>query len=271
VTVRSFAAAMVLCVGAAALAAAQQTTTTPQVTVTTQPAVTPQPAVVRPYDGIQAGLDAFRLAEEQRQVGVAQQLFLNDQMRFWNGYPTSRGATTYYGYLPPAAAAAYGYAGAAYGYPSSLYGYAGPLLTRANLDYTYAYGAGPLWGGYSNWGYPLSVFQPWPYVPGDIYGYRAYYAPARQPVGQQQLQTGPNRWESHPVYDPPLTDYQPLPPVDSPLLDRTPYATPPAVALPEDALPANAVPTEPAPSKTPPAADSVPPPPPAPRRGPREY
>jgi hypothetical protein len=60
-----------------------------------------QQAVIvgRPYDGIQAGLDAFRLAEEKRQAGVAQQLFLNDQMRFWNGYPTSRGETIYYGYL----------------------------------------------------------------------------------------------------------------------------------------------------------------------------
>jgi hypothetical protein len=252
--------------GVAAVASAQQ-------------AATSQAAVVRPYDGIQAGLDAFRLAEEQRQVGVAQQLSLNDQMRFWNGYPTSRGATIYYGYLSPAAAAAYpyagmpnAYAGAPYGYPASLYGYAGPLLTRANLDYTYAYGAGPLWGGYGSGGYPLSVFQPWPYLPGDIYGYGAYYAPARQPIGQQQLQTGPNRWESHPVYDPPLTNYQPLPPVDSPLLDRTPYST-----LPTATAPANGVPPEPPRPTNPTVTDAVPPPPPpalppaAPRRGPREY
>src|SRR2546422_10875610 len=79
-----------------------------------------QPATVNwPYDGIQAGLDAFRLGEEQRQSAVSQQLFLNDQMRFWNGYPTSRGAS-YYGYLSPAAIQAYCYGA--------------PLMSRANPD-----------------------------------------------------------------------------------------------------------------------------------------
>jgi hypothetical protein len=77
----------------------------------------------------------------------------------------------------------------------------------------------------------------------------------RQPIGQQQIQTGPNRWESHPVYDPPLAPYQPTP-VYSPLLDGTPFSAPPAVL---------------------PAAEAIPPPPPpvaapvTPRRGPREY
>src|SRR6267142_4230568 len=146
----------VMTVGVAAVGAAQQPS-----------------SVLRPYDGTQAGLDAFRLAEEKRQAGVAQQLFLNDQMRFWNGYPTSRGETIYYGYLSPAAMAAYGFAG-----PSSGYANGTPLLTRANLDYAYAYGAGPLWGGYrQGWFGPLSVLQPWPYVPGDIYGYPANYQP----------------------------------------------------------------------------------------------
>src|SRR5947208_12183092 len=92
-----------------------------------------QPATAdRPYDGIQAGLDAYRLGEEQRQANVSQQLFLNDQMRFWNGYPTSRSGV-YYGYLSPAAIQAYGYGA--------------PVMTQANLDYVYGYGAGPPWGG----------------------------------------------------------------------------------------------------------------------------
>ena len=34
----------------------------------------------RPNDGIQAGLDAFRLAEEKRQANVAGQLGLNQQL-----------------------------------------------------------------------------------------------------------------------------------------------------------------------------------------------
>jgi hypothetical protein len=106
------------------------------------------PAVsARPYDGIQAGLDAFRLAEAQRQSGVTEQL-------------------------------------------------------------------------------------------GDIWGYGAYYPPARQPSGVYQAQTGLNRWESHPVYDPPLTMHRPLPPVDSPWLDGTPYAAP--IVLPAPAASAGA-------------------------------
>src|SRR5215213_8240342 len=66
-------------------------------------------APVKPYDGIQAGLDAYRLAEDKRQGAVNQQIFSNDQMRFGNGYPTSRGETIYYGYMSPATAAFYGY------------------------------------------------------------------------------------------------------------------------------------------------------------------
>ena len=200
----------------------------------------------RPYDGIQAGLDAFRLAEEKRQGAASDQLFLNDQMRFWNGYPTSRGDTIYYGYLSPAAIRAYGY---------DL-----PPAARANLDYAYAYGGV---GG------PLAVFQPWPFVPGDIWGYGARYQPARQPIGQQQVQTGPNRWESHPVYDPPLTQYQPLPPVHSPLLDGTPYATGKEVLPSPDPFPPE--PPRPSRAKSPEGAAPAAPGTPAPRRSPREY
>src|SRR5262245_43978966 len=59
-------------------------------------------SAARPYDGIQAGLDAFRLAEEQRQATASYQLNLNDNLRFWSGLPTSRGETIYYGYASPA-------------------------------------------------------------------------------------------------------------------------------------------------------------------------
>jgi len=174
----------------------------------------------KPYDGIQAGLDAYRLGEEQRRAAINQQLLLNDQLRFWNGYPTSRGETIYYGYMSPAALDLYGY-----------------------------YGYGP-WTG----------FQVGPWMGGGLWGTPYYYPPARQPIGQQQIQVSPNRWESHPVYNPPLTPYSALPPVDSPLLDRTPYATtipaPPPISPPTKAKP----------------TESVPPPPPAaiPLHSPRE-
>jgi hypothetical protein len=203
------------------------------------PAAAQPPAyLVRPYDGIQAGLDAFRLAEEQRQVAVADQLAFNDQARLWNGYPLGRGTTIYYGVVGPGAAYAYG------------------VLPAATLESVYAYG-----GRWPPGWHPPVVFEPWPYVPGDIYGYRVNYAPARQPVGQHHLQTGPNRWESHPVYDPPLTRYDPLPSVDSPLLDNTPYAAP----APAKPLDASIPPPPPSQPRTPPPLPSPP------SSGPREY
>lgn len=155
----------------------------------------------RPYDGIQAGYDAYQLAEEQRQINVGQQLYLNDRMRAW---------TT------PLASYGYGY-----GPYLSTYG-----IASASRDYAYAYGNSPevYYPGYaSRYARPLTVFEPWPYVPGDIWG-DFYTPPLRQPVAQVQTQTGPNRWESHPVYDPPLAQLPVLPPVNSRSLDNTPYA-----------------------------------------------
>jgi hypothetical protein len=187
--------------------------------------VSAQQAIVRPYDGIQAGLDAFRLAEERRQAAASLQVTHNNVVRWWGGYPSA--------------------------------------LPAASLEYVYAYGNYPPYlppGAAA----PLTVFQPWPYVPGDIYGY-TYYIPVRQPVTQAQVQTGPNRWESHPVYNPPLPELRPLPLVDSPLLNGTPYAAP--------APPPAQAPSAPAqqPAVQPPTAPLPPvPAPPAPTRAPRE-
>lgn len=199
------------------------------------PLLAQQQTAQKPYDGIQAGLDSFRLAEEQRQAGLAQQTNLMDQARFWNGYPPGRTSTVYYGYISKEAAYAYGYG------PSPIYSSAG------------LYSGGYPW----NVVWPPTVFTPWPFVAGDIYGYPIGNLPARQSIGQQQIQTGENRWESIPLYDPPLTPYSPSPPVDSPYLDRTPYAAPPANSNP----PPRASP-----------GSGIPPPPPAPMlRGPRDY
>src|SRR5687767_1061095 len=136
----------------------------------------------RPYDGIQAGFDAYQLGEEKRQQNVGQQIYLNDRMRAL----TTPLATYGYGYGPYI----------------STYG-----LVPASRDYAYAYGNSPqrYYAGYASGYSPraLTVFEPWPYVPGDIWG-DFYTPPLRQPVAQVQSQTGPNRWESHPVYNPPL-------------------------------------------------------------------
>ena len=86
-------------------------------------------AQVRPYNGIQAGLDAYRLAEEQRQAAVANQLAANDAMRAWSGLPPSRGYAMYYGYP-------------------------GLYVPAVSREYAYAYGR--------PWYAPPTVFEPWP-------------------------------------------------------------------------------------------------------------
>ena len=138
----------------------------------------------RPYDGIQAGLDVYRLAEEQRQIVADGQIRLSTDLKYW---------------------------------PPQWYALGLP---------------------------PYSVY------PHSIVRGTNFAAPVRQPIAQYQFQSGPNRWESHPIYDPLPPPLLPLPPVIDPSLDRTPYATPNIPQL------------------------EPPPPPPLPlppRRGPREY
>ncbi len=154
------------------------------------------------YDGIQAGYDAYQRGEEQRQRNVGQQIHLNDRMRAM----TTPLATYAYGYGPYASTSG---------------------TMPASREYAYAYGNSPAlyYPGFGsrNAARPLTVFEPWPYVPSDIWG-DFYTPPLRQSVAQAQSQTGPNRWESHPVYNPPLYSYAVLPPLNSPALDKTPYA-----------------------------------------------
>ncbi|WP_425616304.1 hypothetical protein NA78x_006249 [Anatilimnocola sp. NA78] len=181
----------------------------------------------RPYDGIQAGVDAYQLAEERRQANLQAQIGANDAARAASGLPTTRGETIYY-----------------YGTPGTA-GYRTYGSGIVPLDAAYAYGFG--YGGaaisYGRFGRRAVIFNagplftPWPYIPGDIYGYQTQPM-VRQPIGQRQVQTGENTWESHPVYDPPVPNRPVLPPVDSPMLDNTPFATPRAAAeLPLEAAP----------------------------------
>ena len=198
---------------------------------------------LRPYDGIQAGYDAYQLGEERRQTNIGQQIYLSDRMRAL----TTPLATYGYGYGPYV----------------STYG-----VMPASREYAYAYGNSPEryypTSGSRYSGRPLTVFEPWPYVPGDIWG-DFYIPPLRQPVAQVQTQTGPNRWESHPVYNPPLYAYSVLPPVNSPALDKTPYrAEPPSIVpAPRPAAPPPALrPAAPEPPSPGPSVDDEP----APRR-----
>ena len=50
---------------------------------------------------------------------------------------------------------------------------------------------------YPAWRYEA---EPWPFLPGDIYGYPLAEPPVRQPVDQIEEQIGPNTWFSRPVY-----------------------------------------------------------------------
>jgi hypothetical protein len=130
---------------------------------------------------------------------------------------------------------------------------AGPLNSippQANLNYAYGYGYTRPFGAVATpWG-ALSVFEPWPYVPGDIYGYPYVPQPARQPIGRYEVQTSPTHWESHPAYAPPFAPAQP--PLTAPAWTTSSGTAAPAVDT-----------TTPEP---------IPPPPPArPTTGPREY
>jgi hypothetical protein len=152
-----------------------------------------------PYDGIQAGLDAYELAEQGRRANLNQQLFLNNQLRYWNGFPTFT-APPYLDFSPSPRGAASIASQSAPVSPYSTPGWATAGLPAANLDAAYGYGYTRPFG--FGRGGPQTVFEPWPYVPGDIYGYPLGYQAARQPIGRIEAQTGPNRWESHPVYEP---------------------------------------------------------------------
>ncbi|HEV3136282.1 MAG TPA: hypothetical protein VGZ26_00235, partial [Pirellulales bacterium] len=46
--------------------------------------------------------------------------------------------------------------------------------------------------------YP-NPFEPWPRVPGDIWGY-PMPRPIEHPIGRESKQTGPNTWTSRPLY-----------------------------------------------------------------------
>jgi hypothetical protein len=104
----------------------------------------------------------------------------------------------------------------------------GPWYFRSpapGLDEVYAHGApGRV---------PGRVFEPWPVVPGDLYGYRLFNA-VPQSIGQRHVQTGPNRWESHPVYP------QTAPPAGGgvPARPRREPSPAPAVKTPDAAAPA---------------------------------
>jgi hypothetical protein len=203
-----------------------------------QEATLPQPAPLRPreqyrpgmtYDSLQAGQDAYRAAEADRQAAIQRQLRIQDEIRWYNTW--------------------------APGYES-----------WPTLPEIYAYGARRAFRPtyrYGNAGYYGPLFEPWPRVPGDIYGY-PYYGSVRQPTGHEKIWTSPNGYIYRPTYDPPPhAEFQtrrsaeptvprvlrPVPPAPVPHIPGE--SSPSQRELPLRQLPANPLPVPPAEPGTP--------------------
>lgn len=99
----------------------------------------------KPYDGIQAGIDAQLLADEKRRANLAGQAATTDFL--------GSGAYRVFPPLPP------------------------PWATIPSWHGWYFYEANPTQG---------------------------FNLPERRIIGQEEVQTGENRWESRPIYWPPL-------------------------------------------------------------------
>jgi len=123
------------------------------------------------YNPITAGQDAWQYHEQRRLEDVARQVRLNEMLR-WRYAAVRDPYNRLINYWPDIEAVyATGYRG-------------------SYARYAYRY-----------WGHRVPVYEPCPLVPGNILGY-PYFNPVPQPIGQRHVQTGPNRWESHPVFAP---------------------------------------------------------------------
>lgn len=200
-----------------------------------------QEEVVHPgesYDSLQAGRDAYFDAEAERRAKIGRQLMLEEQIQAQNTWsdpqdkyrpvqPESYGPVRPKVYLGPTLADVY-----AYPQSAIVYYNAPPVATGAIV----AGGSGP-------YAAPVPVFQPWPRVPGDIWG-TPYYGYVRQPIGHVRIWTGRASYIYKPVYASPAME--------------------PAPASPPSPAPRRAAPAENRRSVTVPVSPGAPPPPPKP-------
>jgi hypothetical protein len=110
------------------------------------------------------------------------------------------------------------------GFNSRLY----PGLRPYSLESIYAGLANPL--GARSWGSP-DVFEPWPFVPGDIYG-RQFDFGAQTPLGHVTTYTGPNSYVYEPFYAAPLAPQTAPPPAQAVLPPAPPWFEPTAPQTP---------------------------------------
>lgn len=134
---------------------------------------------------LQAGQEAYQRAEQQRLNAMSRQLGWNNEMRRRSALPPWQ---WYYDN---------GYYNSGYG------GYVGSSVTATSslsLWDAPTYGVPSLYGNSPGFLADSLLQEPWyPYGNVDIFGYR-YDNPVRQPIGRESVQTGPNTWESRPVY-----------------------------------------------------------------------
>lgn len=125
------------------------------------------------YGPLQAGQQAYQHAEAERRAALAQQLETISRMAWWDS--RLRGPRT-----PPSLESFYAYPGAS---RTTWYG------TRTD------YPTSAVYRDYRRW----DVFEPWPLVAGDIFGYPQVDRVA-QPVGHEIVDTGPNSYVYRPIY-----------------------------------------------------------------------
>jgi len=171
-----------------------------------------EPQFPNTYGPLDASRDAYERTERERRKAIDRQLQLNEDM-VW--YSTPPGYDRY----PPSL-------DTIYAYPR---GFRGRRAVRRGLERSY----GRWYYGYPGYAYPQhaqwGVFEPWPFVPGDIYGY-PYIDRVEQPLGHKVIRTGPNSYIYRPVYESDLKKQSPThaPPRAEPAEDvPKPIRTPP--------------------------------------------
>jgi hypothetical protein len=156
------------------------------------------------YDSIDAAEEAYGLAELERREAIERQLQTIQDMRWYGGLPTDP-----LSYRDP---------------PSleSIYAGGYRLGWRARR-------AARRWG--SAYAYPGPyVFEPWPLVGGDIFGY-PFDNPVRQPSGLEIIWRSPGSYIARPIYPP----SEPVAPLPVPEEAREPVPAPPPQPAPEPA------------------------------------
>lgn len=144
-----------------------------------RPAASPpprlEPALSDTYNSLDAGREAHQRGEARRRETIDAQVGIINELVWYNTWIRPYG-------LAPSLAARYAYP---YFHPYRAGWRRFPRrFSRALRAYPGVYGP---------------VFEPWPWVPGDIWGY-PFINRVEQPLGHKVIQTGPNSYIYRPVY-----------------------------------------------------------------------